>query len=122
MIKGPLFIMALMAMSVAYATPPTGVNINYDTDKGILYVTAKHPTDRPDHHYINHVRIYKNDVLVDTHNYFWQKSPRGLEENFIVAADPGDKIMVEMTCVEGGKASAETTVLKPVKADEGGQK
>lgn len=114
-----LILSIVLTASQALASTPSDVSISYDTDKGFLHVSAKHPTDRPDHRYINRVKIFKNDVLADTKNYFWQKSPMGLEDDIVFSADPGDKISVEVTCVEGGKATAETTV--PVVAKENEQ-
>ena len=106
-----ILMFVVLLSTPVFASSPFDVTLTYDVEKGILHVSAKHPSDRTDHHYINRVKIFKNDALVDSQKYFWQKLPKGLEADYSLTAEVGDKISLEITCIEGGKAAAETTVV-----------
>ena len=107
------FFIFLFYAAMASATPPSEILLSYDTDKSILHVSARHPSERLQRHYLRRLVISKNDVVVQTVTFSSQKLASGLEEDIEFKADPGDKISVEVFCSQGGSKKAELLIPKP---------
>ena len=92
--------------AIASATPPSGMSLTYDSEKNILHVSARHPSERLQRHYLRRLVISRNDVVAQTVIFSGQKLAAGLEEDIEFKAGPGDKISVEVFCSQGGSAKA----------------
>ncbi len=111
-----LLVLAVFCVSVnAWATPPQSVTLTYDLDKQLLHVSAAHPTDKLDKHFLRRIVVYKNDAQVDTVNLPFQRSPAGVEQDIPVTAVGGDKLSVEISCSKGGVGKGEVNVPIPPK-------
>lgn len=99
-----------MAVSIAFATPPAEVILNYDKDTQTLHVAAKHPSDRLTRHYLRRMVIYDNDVPVNTLDFTRQQYAWGLEEDVPLVVKGGHKVRVELFCSKGGIGEGETEV------------
>ena len=62
--------LSLFFMSSLFASPPSAVVLGYDSLKEILHISASHISDRSEYHYLWRIKVYKNDVLDKTKNYF----------------------------------------------------
>ena len=119
-IKRVLF-MLLAALSVsvdAWATPPSSVKLTYDLDKQILHVSATHPANKLDKHFLRRIVIYKNDAELNTVYFTRQKAPSGIEEDIPVTAEGGDKIAIEVFCSQGGLGKGEVSIPVPPKENK----
>lgn len=110
-----------MTALAAFATPPSEVAITYDDAKGILHVSAGHPSQRPSRHYLRRLVIYKNGASVNELNFGFQKLAGGMEEDVPLKAGPGDRIKVELFCSQGGSGEAELTIAKPEQGEGSGE-
>ena len=108
------FVAALLAMTVsgavAFATPPSQIELSYDALKGNLHIEAEHPSDRLDRHYLRRMVIYKNDVQDQELFYPRQTYAAKFVADTALKADPGDRIAVELFCSQGGVGRQEITV------------
>ncbi len=105
--------------TIASATPAMNVKISYDQDNKTLRVQAVHPSYRLEKNFIRRLEIYRNGTKEQTLLFSRQKSPAGLAEDIGFAAEPGDRIRVELYCNQGGASSAEHEVEPAEKeADE----
>ena len=104
-----------LGVSPVFAAPPSAMTLSYDTVKNSLHVSAAHPSDRLERHYLRRLTVYKNDEEAKT--VFWarQKLPAGIEEDIDLNAVPGDHVRVEVFCSQGGFAKAEYIVPKNLK-------
>ena len=93
-----------------FAAAPRDVVLSYDVPRGVLHVSAKHPTDRQDRYYIRLLVVYRNGEKAKEVEFHRQKSPAGMEEGVELEAKAGDNIRVELFVSNGGSAKAEYTV------------
>ena len=108
-----LFAGMTILASLAYATPPSQMDLTYDPDKGILHVEAHHPVDNMSTHYLRRLVLYQNGAQVKEMFYFKQNAPVKFTEDIPVPAKEGDVLAVEVSCLKGGSKRAEMTVPAP---------
>lgn len=89
----------------AIAHPPDKVDLVYDLDEQILYVTITHVTIDPNSHYIYKVEIEKNSVLYLTEQYTSQSTLNTFTYNYSVEAEVGDELTVTAFCSLFGQLS-----------------
>ncbi len=100
----------LFSFSLAWATPPTTLDLTYDPTAGVLHVEAKHVSDHLDKHYLRRLVIYRNGVKEQEMAYTRQKYPSKFVEDLPFVAKPGETIAVEVFCSQGGSKRAELTI------------
>ena len=83
----------LLNTSIAHATAPTSVTIDYNIKSNNLYVRAEHVSSRLERHYIRKMVVSINDEAKDPVYYPRQKAPWGFEADYTVKAKPKDKIL-----------------------------
>ena len=116
-IKLLVFIGLMAGLTVnAYATSPTSVSVTYEKEKQILHVTASHPSDKLDKHYLRRISIEKNGVEDKSVTFPRQKLASGLDEEISYVAEAGEKLSIKINCSQGGVATAEVDV--PQEASE----
>jgi len=109
--KGKYFFIVLMLVITpilgmqAVAHPPDKVDLVYDLDEQILYVTITHVTIDPNSHYIYKVDIEKNSVLYLTEQYTSQPTLDTFTYNYSVEAEIGDELTVTAFCSLFGSLS-----------------
>jgi hypothetical protein len=99
-----LAITPLLGMQ-AIANPPDSVDLLYDLDEQILYVTITHETLDPNSHYIYKIDIEKNSVLYLSEQYTSQPTPDTFTYNYSVEAEVGDELKVTAFCSLFGSLS-----------------
>ena len=108
-----VFVVMVIFLPLAYATPPTQIDLTYDLDKGNLHIEAKHPTDNLNKHYLRRLVVYKNDIQEQEFSYIRQTLPSKLVEDVAITAKIGDVLAVELFCKDGGSKKELLTVLAP---------
>jgi hypothetical protein len=109
--KGKLiFVVLMLAITPlvgmqAIANPPESVDLLYDLDEQILYVTITHVTLDPNSHYIYKIDIEKNSVLYLSETYTSQPTPDTYTLNYSVEAEVGDELTVTGFCSLFGSLS-----------------
>ena len=94
---------------------PSGVELSYDHGEQQLSVTITHSVGDPDTHYIDTVRIDKNDTLYATYTYTSQPDASTFTYVYNVSAGDGDELEATAECNQGGSRTGKLTV-----EDEGG--
>jgi len=111
-----LFFLLLFPIAICFATPPTGITLTYDSEKGSLHVEAVHPSFNLEKSYVRLMNVYVNGEQVSTLNYFRQGDYNEFNDDVPVTAQAGDIIKVELFCALGGDMSKELTVTQPAAA------
>lgn len=111
-----LFLAACLATpQYAAADPPRDITLIYNLQTQILTVTITHPSTFTSMHYINQVKISKNNVLVEKNDYKSQTDKKGFVYTYKIPAAPNDILEVTASCnIQGSK----TATLKVVKGEK----
>ncbi len=89
---------------------PSGMIIEYDINIGELSATVTHPISG-DSHYINLIKIKKNSVLNQTHEYTSQNGNYFIQL-YSINCSVGDILNVKAYCNQGGFISKYLTVAE----------
>ncbi len=109
-----LGILLVFWITSAGATAATNIELKYSLDTKTLHVEADHQTDRVNRKFIRKVSIFLNGSTESSDFYFTrQKLPVRFEEDFAVAAKPGDRMEVQLYSSEGGLATETLTIAQP---------
>ncbi|MBF0522602.1 MAG: hypothetical protein HQL24_06045 [Candidatus Omnitrophica bacterium] len=112
---GLVFIFFVFFISLALATPPSEIVLNYDQKAQLLHVEVKHPTKNIREHYIRYLTILLNNVEVKKIRYTHQENAAGFTEEVPVAAVANDVIKAEAICNKGGDKTQELVVGQETK-------
>lgn len=116
-----VFILALVLLTPLVAHPPNSMELNYDSDTGILSIEITHDVKDASKHYISEVEVELNGTKLI------EQSLRSQVDNekqqvlyMVIDAKEGDEITVEAYCNISGKKKAKLSVITQ-KGSEGGQ-
>lgn len=106
------FILATIIISnCVVGHPASNVDLDYDYDNHKLYITISHNTDDLNSHYIEKVKVYKNEVKIIEEDYMSQPSSNTFTLSFDVSAENSDILKVETECSISGKTKDSLTVI-----------
>ncbi len=98
----------LLAVSTAYAHPPSDIRITFDPNTKMLIAVIMHNTNNPLRHYIKKVEVSLNDKKIIGDNF--SKQDNKISQTVIYSvldAKDGDMIYVEGYCSISGKLKKE---------------
>jgi len=105
-----VFLLALGVGSLS-AHAPKAVNLAYTHDTATLKVTITHPVKNPEKHFVDRIRVFVNKDQVAEKTYDKQESSTTHSETFTLSGiQPGDTIMVKVSCNKFGGKRATLTV------------
>jgi hypothetical protein len=108
------FVMSFLVTTVyamdVFAHPPQDIQLEYDFENQMLYVTITHNTLDPNSHYIYKIEIEKNGVLYLTEEYDSQPTSDTFTYSYVVEADIGDILTATAYCSLYGSLTASLTV------------
>lgn len=99
----------------AHADAPQDVKIQYDAGAQTLTVTIAHASSFPGFHHIKTVEVRKNSAVAVTSTYDSQPDKSPFSYTYKLAAAPGDKLDVTVTCNLSGSKTVTLTVSKAAK-------
>ena len=105
-----IFIFILGLESLAFAIPPSKIDLRYDAEKKNLHIAVNHVTQRNRQHYIRYITVYKNDKEVKSFHYVAQEKPSGVAEDLALEAVKGDVLRVKTQCTESGPKEETLTI------------
>jgi hypothetical protein len=106
-----LLFFCLLAISIAYAHPPQGIEISYDPATKMLSAVIMHNTSNSLGHFIKKVDIGLNGQEIIELTFSKQDSLNSQKVScFIAEAKSGDRLSVEGYCSISGKLEKEITV------------
>lgn len=95
---------------LAWATPPSNIELEYDATERVLHITLRHVTHNVREHRIRRLIIYKNDEEIKSYYMPSQPSPKGIDKKVSLEAESGDEIRVKAICSEAGIGEATLTI------------
>ncbi len=101
----------LSFIPLAWAHPPSQMELNYDQEKKNLHIEITHAAHDPREHHIRKVTIAPNDQEPIIRYFPTQTKPSVLIVDIPLEAKPKDVIRVTAVCNEGGRK--EETVVVP---------
>jgi hypothetical protein len=105
-----VFIFAV-AVSIAYAHPPSDIKIAFDPQTKILQAVIMHNTSNPINHYIAKVGVWLNGKEIIEHTISREDNNESQTVAYLIPdANEGDVISVEGSCSISGKLKKEITV------------
>ena len=103
----------LVSVSVAYAHPPSGIEITFDAESKILKAVIIHNTSNPASHYIKKVDVGLNGKEIMEHLITRQDNFDSQTVSYLIPdAKDGDVISVEGYCSISGKLQKQITVKR----------
>jgi desulfoferrodoxin (superoxide reductase-like protein) len=110
-----LLAVCLVTPHYAAADPPQDVMLTYNSQTQTLKVTVTHPSTFTGLHYINQIKINKNNILVEKNDYKSQPDKNSFAYTYKIPAQPNDTLEVTASCnIQGSK----TATLKVVKDEK----
>jgi hypothetical protein len=104
-------VLALLAVGIAWATPPDRIRLNYSDSTGMLTIAVHHPTFYPAAHHIAKVAVLLNDSVVLVRQFSRQTNNQQLDMGCPVpSARPGDHLSVTAICSIFGKRTETITL------------
>ncbi|MBF0533317.1 MAG: hypothetical protein HQL23_09545 [Candidatus Omnitrophica bacterium] len=101
----------LFSTGVAFAHPPTKIDIKYDQGTKILSAVITHPVKDGQKHFINKVDIGRNGTEIITQSISQQDNLETQTVSYLIPdAIKGDKLSVEGYCNIRGSLKQEITV------------
>jgi len=101
----------LIAVSTAYAHPPSDIKITFDPKTKILQAVIMHNTSNPLSHYINKVDVGLNGKEIIEHRISREDNNESQTVRYLIPdAKDGDLISVEGYCSISGKLKKEIVV------------
>lgn len=107
-----------IAASMAYAHPPTDIQMEFDKVSQTLHLKMQHVSSDFYDHYIRKTVVYVNGQEAATVANHRQINPSEFKQDISVQAKVGDEITVKIYCAEGGVGSAAMTVTEEEKDEE----
>ena len=95
-----------LPVTLARATPPTDIKLEYDTVTKALKITAAHISQSLNKHYIHRAVVTVNGKEPQTFYFTRQTKPDMFEESITLDLQSGDHVHVELTCIKGGVGEA----------------
>jgi desulfoferrodoxin (superoxide reductase-like protein) len=94
----------MMAFTTASAHPPTGIELEYDTETQVLTVRILHSVKKVNNHFIDKIVVELNDNEIITQKFARQSSEPYQEVQYtIIDAKTGGSIAVTGFCNISGK-------------------
>ena len=101
----------LIAVSSAYAHPPSDIKITFDSKTKMLKAVIMHNTSNPLNHYINKVDIGLNGKGIIEHAISREDNNESQTVSYLIPdVRDGDVLSVEGYCSISGKLKKEITV------------
>lgn len=101
----------VLCAAMAYAHPPTDIQISFNPATKMLAAVIIHPVSNPTGHFINKVDIGLNGKEVIGHSISQQDNNTSQTVSYLIPdAKPGDSISVEAYCSISGKLEKEIKV------------
>ncbi len=114
---GMLLIAVFANAHSVLATPARNVEIAYDTQKHIIHVSADHPTDKLDKHFIRRVTVEVNGKAGGEWSFARQTSAGHFNADLPFESKGGEHLKIKLYCSQGGTAE-EVTILPSIKEEE----
>lgn len=107
-----LLITALLFVAMPLvAHSPKGVDLDYDTETGVLSVEITHSVNNPSKHYVNKVTVELNGKKIIEQTFRSQLDEEKQQVLYkIVDAKEGDKLSVTARCNISGKKKGELEI------------
>ena len=107
-----LITILILLPTLAKATPPNNLLLNYDVELQKLDITANHPSERLERHFIRRVVVTKNSK--DTQEFYFvrQVTPGQFKATLDYKTEPGDHLDVKLSCMQGGSAEVSLDIPK----------
>lgn len=106
-----LFVVVLFVCSIVYAHPPMKVHAEFDTEISKVFVEVSHTVKNTQKHYIELIKVYRNDELIITQEFDIQFDDNMQKaEYFIPGMVEGDEFKIFAECNMGGKDTETFTV------------
>lgn len=94
----------MVAFTTASAHPPTGIELEYDTESRLLTVRILHSVKKVNNHFIDKIVVELNDNEIITQKFAKQSSEPYQEVQYtVVDAKAGDNIAVTGFCNISGR-------------------
>jgi len=101
----------LIAVSTAYAHPPSDIKITFDPQTKTLKAVIFHRVSNPASHFINKVDIGLNGKEIIEHSISREDNNSTQTVSYLIPdAKPGDTILVEAYCSISGNLTKELRV------------
>lgn len=92
---------------------PTQMELDYELDDQLLFVTITHSTPTPSSHYVEAIIVYRNDIPIIEEEYDDQPSRQTFTYEFSIYAVDGDVLKAWAECNIGGDLEEEITIEGP---------
>jgi hypothetical protein len=115
----PCICLIFLALGMAFAHAPSGLDLAYDTNEHLLVVTIIHSVAKVNNHYVNKIEVTLNGDKIITQKIDSQSSPESQDVQYIIIdAEIGDEIGVTAHCNIIGIKSATLTVAEEAVPEE----
>ena len=103
-----VFFILLFALqsSKAFSTPPSDIDLKYDTNKHVLHIVITHVTHKQNKHHIREVMVYLNEKKVFSDYYTKQTTGSEHVVDVPLEAKKDDTVRVEAKCTDSGPREA----------------
>ena len=108
-----LTVLFLSAVTLAFATPPKDIHLEYNPDTGELTIRAAHVSQDLNKHYIRRAVVVKNTQEPQNFYFTRQTQPDQFEATVTFRVDVGDQVSVKLYCSEGGVGEASLDIQQP---------
>jgi len=112
-----LLILAVISFTLlpqsVLAHSPANMVLEYDFNEQKLDVEITHNVIDPNSHYIENVKVWRNDNLIIDQDYTSQPSTSSFTYSYDITALEGDVLRVTSTCNIGGSDTKQITVSAP---------
>ncbi|MFA5059761.1 MAG: hypothetical protein WC676_03955 [Candidatus Omnitrophota bacterium] len=105
-----VFISTFFLLPMAFAHPPSGVELSYDSANGALTVQAEHVSKNPRKHYVRRIAVSKNQEDPVGFSFSSQNSASRVFEQIPFQANRDDVIHAKLICSEAGQSEATITI------------
>ena len=105
-------ILALLVMATSLAAhPPKGVDLDFDSDTGVLSVEMMHSVNNASKHYVNKIVVELNGKKIIEQTFRSQLDEEKQQAFYkVIDAKEGDKISVTAYCNISGKKKGELEI------------
>lgn len=97
-------------ISVAYATPPRDLQLEYDPVKQELNISMKHPSNELREHYIRTITVTVNNEQPKVYRFAFQRLAAEVKTTVPIALKSADLVHVKASCSQGGSAQADLVI------------
>lgn len=101
----------LLSAQLVYASPPTSIDVTYDSKTKKITALVYHQSYNIKKHYINVVTLIVNGAVVEVQRFHWQHTAREQTAVFDVPdLKPGDVITIKAFCNKGGQLAQDIKI------------